>query len=145
MKVDLDCDTVEVPMSLLPLLKAGKRMVRKLEMKLRPHLALSDVVPSDSMPMNENSSEGSILDLFRDFVSELIEGLESCCIYIEDEKELIIILDERLFVASKQSNNSLSLLSAREVEFTKLFLRSQCASNYFTNKVLRIYKENMLG
>jgi hypothetical protein len=134
--MDLDCDSIKVPDSLLPMLKVGKRMMRQLDFLLRPTHTEGEYA---EIRFNKKESKLSVLELFHNFIREVLRGIEKCIISVVDDNEIVYLLDETMFLAMKQqyshdnhSNNS-SLLGKETSAFLKVFMRSQCLSAHITS------------
>ena len=161
--VNIDFDSVSIPSSLKPLLHCGRRLVRAIDHRLRPNLYSADGsrLEMDRLHLTNTQSPCSstasfqdeqrksvetdcVLPLCRQFVTELLNGVRECSVYFHDHSELVVLFDERKFLAGKVRSFTTSpekgrvggpqmyLLPPDEGTFVSNFLRSQCFSNYVT-------------
>ena len=100
--VDMDRDECSLPQDLCAPVRAAKVLIRALESLLHPELSNCDEITKVSGRQHDLSSSDTlimrVLDLCGQFVTSTLQGLESCCLKVDEGQERIVLFDELMFL-----------------------------------------------
>lgn len=149
--LDMDQNSCTVTESLASALYAGKKLTKTLTSLLLPSLhCCDDVVPpakeintfmGNDMIAMSSCNESMVREVLRScklFVADMLVGLEECCTFGIDHDEALVLFDETMYIASKESRSKDSMLSChKDSDFFAQFLRTQCFSLCIIGTILK--------
>lgn len=158
---DLDNDICKIPHDLSRSVLAGRRLARSIDRVLRPALYHCDeplINPNEyenehferNSLFNEQfmitptagvSLSCEVIRLCKQFLGDLLIGVEQCCVYAVDHDELVVFFDEAMFQTYKQSRAKESMFPP-ETGFMEQFLRTQAFSLCVAGNILKKLNPN---
>ena len=147
--LDLDHDACRMSPELTKALKAGRRIIRGLDLILRPqYVGCDNLLPKafpiaksseTQIPQNKTGSTEvatKMMSLLKAFSWEVLLGIHECGMSSVDHDEVVVLFDEAMFLSFKRRRATCSLLPADD-SFLKPLIRTQAFSVAATTVVLK--------